>query len=102
MAFILICQRSTLGGNEINKFSRLEYHSTKCESVLNLDLDLHDVLKNLGLQISGISRQQTPSNLVFIGAQHSHLYQVLLSISPCTPFVATSLLLAGSLTEFLP
>ena len=62
----------------------------------------HDVLENFRLQISGISRQQTPFMLVFIGAQHSHLHQVLLPILPFTLFVATSLLLARSLLEFLP
>ena len=40
--------------------------------------------------------------LVSIGAQHSYLHQVLLPILPFTPFVATSLLVARSLTEFLP
>ena len=82
------------------KFSCLEYHSIKYGS--DLQMFKHDVLKNLGLQISGISRQQTPSMLVSIGARHSHLHQVLLPILPYTPFVATSLLLARSLTELLP
>ena len=54
------------------------------------------------LQISGISREQAPTMLVSIGAQHPHLHQVLLLILPFTPFVSTSLLLARSLAEFLP
>ena len=87
-------------GWKSNKFTRLEYHSTKCGS--DLQTFKHDVLKNFCLQISGISRQQTPSMLVPIGAQYSHLHQVLLPILPFTPFVATSLLLARSLTEFIP
>ena len=62
----------------------------------------NDTLENLGLSISGISRQQTLYMLVSIGTQHSHLHQVLLPILPLTPIVATSPLLARSLTEFLP
>ena len=62
----------------------------------------HDVLENLGLQISSISKQETPSILVSIGAQYSHIHDVLLPILPFTPFLATSLLLARSLTELLP
>ena len=62
----------------------------------------HDVLENLGLPISVISGQQTPSMLVSIGAQHSHLHQVFLPILSFTPFVATSLMLARSITEVLP
>ena len=81
------------------KFSCLEYHSTTCGS--DLQTFKHDVLKNLSLLITGISRQQT-SMLVSIRAQHSHLHQVLLPILPYTPFVATSFLLARSLPEFLP
>ena len=42
-------------------FSRLEYHSSKCGS--NLQTFKHDVPENIGLQISGNSRQQTPSML---------------------------------------
>ena len=53
------------------KFSRVEYYSTKCGS--DLQTFKHDVLEN-GLQISGISRQQTPSMLVSTGAQDSHLH----------------------------
>ena len=83
------------------KFSCLEYHSTKYGS--DLQTPKHDVLKNLGLQIPGIPRQQTtPSMVVSIGAQHSHLHQVLLPVLPYMPFVATSLLLTRSLTELLP
>ena len=52
--------------------------------------------------LRNFSRQQTPFMLVSIGAQHSHLHQVLLPILPFTAFVATSSLLARSLTEFLP
>ena len=85
---------------QLTKFSRLKYHSTKCGS--GLQTYKHDVTKDHGLQISGISRQQAPSMLVSIGAQHSHLHQVLLPILPFTPFVTTSLLLARSHTEFLP
>ena len=81
------------------KFSCLEYHSAKCGS--DLQTLKHDVLKNLGLQIPGIPRQQTPSMVVSIGAQHSHLHQVLLPVLPYMPFVATSLLLTRSLTELL-
>ena len=54
---------------------KVKYHSSKCGS--SLQMFKHDVLENLGLQISGISRQHTPSMLVSIGAQHSHLQQVL-------------------------
>ena len=75
-------------------FSHTEYYTTKSGS---------DIPENLGLQISGISRlNQTLSMVVSIGAQHSHLHQVLLPILQSTPFVAASLLLARSLTEFLP
>ena len=81
------------------KFSRIEYHSTKCE--FDLRAYKHDVPENLGLKISEISRQQTPSMLVSIRTQHSHLHQVLLPVLPSAPFVAGSLLLARSLTEFL-
>ena len=76
-------------------FSCLEYHSSKYGS--NPQTFKHDVLENLGLHISGISRQQTPSMLVFIRAQHSHFHQVLLANLPFIPFVVTSLLLARSL-----
>ena len=50
------------------KFSCLEYHSTKCGS--DVQTFKHDILKYLGLQISDISRQQTLSMLVSIGAQN--------------------------------
>ena len=55
-------------GNQITiaKFSRIEYHSTKCGS--DLRVYKHDVTENLGLKISEISRQQTPSMLVSIEA----------------------------------
>ena len=53
----------------------------------------NDILENLGLQILGISRQQTPFMLVSTVAQHSHSHQVLLPKLPFTLFVATSLLL---------
>ena len=46
-------------------FSHLEYHSWKCGP--NLQTSKHDLLENLGLQISGISRQQIPSMLFSIG-----------------------------------
>ena len=49
---------------ELTKFSRLEYHSTKCRS--DLQTFKHNVLENIGLQISVISMQQTPL-LVSIG-----------------------------------
>ena len=74
------------------RFSCLEYHSTKCGS----DLQTFKRNGNLCLQISVISRQQTPSMLVSNRTQHSHLHQVLLPVLPFTPFVATSF------TEFLP
>ena len=77
-----------------------EYHSTKCG--YDLQMFKHDVLENLNLQISEISRRQTPSMLVFVRAQYSHLHQILLPILPFTPFVATSSLLARSLTVLLP
>ena len=53
--------------------------------------------QRLGLQISGISRKQKLSMLVSIGAQHSHLDQVLLPILPSTSIVVASLLLTRSL-----
>ena len=81
------------------KFSCQEDHSAKCGS--DLQTFKHDVLENFDLQISGISRQETPM-LVSIGVQHSHLPQVLLLIVPFTPFVTRSLLQARSFTEFLP
>ena len=68
-------------------FSRIEYRGIKCGS--ELQTYKHNVPENLGLQISGISRQQTLSMLVSIGAQHSHLHQVLLPILPSTSFLAT-------------
>ena len=89
-----------IGGNQITKFSHLEYHSTK--SGFDLQTFKHDVLDNIGLQISGISRQQTASMLISIGAQYSHFHKVLFPILPFTPFVATSLVPARSLTELLP
>ena len=45
-----------LRGN-LTKFSQLEHHSKKCES--DLQMFKHAVLESLGLQISGISREQT-------------------------------------------
>ena len=62
----------------------------------------HNVTEDLSLQISEISRQQTLSMLVSIGAQHPHLHQVLLPILPSSSFVAALLLLARSLIEYLP
>ena len=44
--FVLTCQRSTLGGYQITKFSRVEYHTTKCGS--DLQMFKYDVLENLG------------------------------------------------------
>ena len=84
----------------MTKFSCLEYHGRKCGS--DLKTFKQDVLENLKLQISEIFSQQTRSMLVSIGAQYSHLHQVLLAGLLVTPFVATSLLLARSLPEFLP
>ena len=81
-------------------FSRREYRGIKCES--DLLTYKHNAPENLGLQISGISWQQTLSMLVSVGAQHSHLHQVSLPILPSTSFVAALLLLARSLIEFLP
>ena len=82
------------------KFCYVEYHSTKCGSDLQTYKD--DLPHNFGLQISGMSRQQILSILVTLGAQYSHLHQVLLPILPCTSFVAKSLLLAyGSKPNFL-
>ena len=70
-------------------FSHLKYRSTKCGSDLQkFKLD-ENLLENLRLQISVISRQQTPSMLVSIGAQHSRFRQVLLPILSFTPFVVT-------------
>ena len=81
------------------KFLYVEYHSTKCGSDLQTHKD--DVPHNFGLKISGISRQQILSMLVILGAQYSHLHQVLLPILPSTSFVAISLLLAyGSKPNF--
>ena len=81
-------------------FSRVEYRGIKCGS--DLQTYKHNITKNPGLQISGISRQQTLSVLVTNGVQHSHLHQILLPILPSTSFVAALLLLARSLIEFLP
>ena len=94
------CQRSTLGGNQITNevFLLEEYHSTKCGS--DLQTFKYDVLENLGLQISGISRLQTPSMLVSILIQHSYLHQVLLPILQFIPFVAT--FAAGPITHKIP
>ena len=57
----------------------------------------HDVLENLGLQIQGFSREQIASMLVSIGAQHSHLPEVLL------PFFISQVLFApGFVIPFTP
>ena len=80
-------------------FCYVEYHSTKCGSDLQTYKD--DVPHNFGLKISGVSRQQILSMIVALGAQYSHLHQVLLPILPSTSFVAISLLLAhGSKPNF--
>ena len=47
-------------------FSRIEYRGIKCGS--DLKTYKQNVPENLGLQTSGISRQQTLSTLVSIGA----------------------------------
>ena len=47
-------------------FSPIEYHGIICGS--DLQTYKHNVPKNLGLQNSGISRQQTLSMRVSIGA----------------------------------
>ena len=80
---------------QLMDFSSIKYRRIKCGS--DIQMYKHNVPENLGLQISGISRQQTLSMLVSIGAQHSHLHQVLLPILPSTSFVAALLLLARSL-----
>ena len=86
--FILIWQVSNVGGNQIvNGFFSHRISWKKYGS--DLQTYKHKVAENLGLQISGISRQQTLSMLVSIGAQHSHLHQVLLPILPSTSFLAT-------------
>ena len=90
-----------MGGNQIpNGFAHREYRRIKCRS--DLQTYKHKVPENLGLEISGISRQHTLSMLVSIRAQHSHLHQVLLPVLLSTSFVAALLLLARSLIEFLP
>ena len=81
-------------------FAHREYRRIKCRS--DLQTYKHKVPENLGLEISGISRQHTLSMLVSIRAQHSHLHQVLLPVLLSTSFVAALLLLARSLIEFLP
>ena len=81
-------------------FAHREYRRIKCRS--DLQTYKHKVPENLGLEISGISRQHTLSMLVSIRAQHSHLHQVLLPVLLSTSFVAALLLLARSLLEFLP
>ena len=54
---------------EIKEFySCIEYRGIKCGS--DLQTYKRSVSENLGLQISGISRQQAPFMLVSIGAQH--------------------------------
>ena len=63
---------------KLTKFSWLEYTQNvdqiyKCTNMIY-------IIKNLGLQNLGIFRQQTPSLLVSVEAQHSHFHQVLLSI----------------------
>ena len=68
----------------------MEYSSIKSGS--DLKTYKHNAPENLGLQISGISSQQTLFMLVSIRAQHS----------PSTSFVALSLRLSRSLIEFLP
>ena len=85
---------------QLTKFSGQGYHNTKWGS--DLQKFKHDVLENLGLQISGISRQQIPSMLVSIGVQHSQFAPGFVTNITITPFVDASLLLARSLTEFLP
>ena len=81
-------------------FAHREYRRIKCRS--DLQTYKHKVPENLGLKISGISRQHTLSMLVSIRAQHSHLHQVLLPVLLSTSFVAALLLLARWLIEFLP
>ena len=81
-------------------FAHREYRRIKCRS--DLQTYKHKVPENLGLEISGISRQHTLSMLASIRAQHSHLHQVLLPVLLSTSFVAALLLLARSLIEFLP
>ena len=81
-------------------FAHREYRRIKCRS--DLKTYKHKVPENLGLEISGISRQHTLSMIVSIRAQHSHLHQVLLPVLLSTSFVAALLLLARSLIEFLP
>ena len=77
---------------QLTKFSCLEYHTTKCGS--DLQTFKHDLLENLGYQISGIYRQPTPSMLVSIRAQYLHFLQVSQPILLFLPFVAALLLLA--------
>ena len=79
--------------------SGLEYYSAKWGS--DLQTFKHDVLENLGLQISGISRQQAPSMLVSIGAQHSHLHQVLLPI-PTIHTMRGCIIAAGQTAHRIP
>ena len=71
--------------------------STKCGSDLQTFKHDENLIENLCFQILVISRQNTPSMLVFIRAQHSHFHQVLLANLPFIPFVVTSLPLARSL-----
>ena len=83
-----------VGIKTLMDFSRIEYRGTKCRS--DLLTHKHNVPENLGLQITGISRQQTLFMLLSIGVQHSHLHQVLLPILLSTSFLAALLLLARS------
>ena len=66
--------RISSGCKSNEKICHIEYQSTKCRS--DLQTYKHNILQNLGLQISGISRQQTLLMLTSIGAHHSHLHQI--------------------------
>ena len=58
---------------QLMDFPHIEYCRIKCRS--DLQTYKHNLPENLALQISGISKQQTLSMLVSIGAQHSqHCY----------------------------
>ena len=64
--------RIHIGSKELTRFSRLKGHITRYGS--DLQTLKHDVLENHGLQISGISRLETPSMLFSSGPQHLHLH----------------------------
>ena len=66
--------RISSGCKSNEKICHIECQSTKCRS--DLQTYKHNILQNLGLRISGISRQQTLLMLTSIETHHSHLHQI--------------------------